>query len=252
MTGCPISVIMPAKNAEPFIADALRSVILQEWPLVEVLIVDDGSDDGTMGIVETFLGALPEIRILDGPGRGPGPARNLALESAKGEVIAFLDAEDLWPKGKLEAQAARVQRDPAPDVVSGSVRWFERQSPTGLVPAADTRTRDMLCVNLGAALFRRSVFDCIGVFDEKFTYGEDLDFFMRIREAEIPMVILPQPTLYYRRHPGSKTYAYTDREKGDFGRALAMSIMRRRRLGKMADLAPLESYVEPAGPGPIR
>ncbi len=252
MTGGAISLIMPAKNAEPFIADALRSVIQQEWPLAEVLIVDDGSDDDTMGVVESFLAALPEIRIIDGPGRGPGAARNLALESAKGEVIAFLDADDLWPKGKLKTQAERIQRDPPPDVVSGSVRWFERQSPTGLMPEADSRTKDMLCVNLGAALFRRSVFDRIGVFDENLTYAEDLDFFMRIRETEIPMVILPQTTLYYRRHPGSLTYTYTDREKGDFSRVLAMSIMRRRRRGNTDDLAPLESYLEPAVSGPTR
>ena len=199
MTVPGISVIMPVKNAAAFIGDALRSVILQDMPLSEVLVVDDHSTDGAMGIVESFLDRLPQIRILDGPGRGPGAARNLAIEAAKGDVIAFLDADDMWPAGKLMAEIDRMGRDPAPDVVTGKVRWFERQNTRALEPAADTRTEDILCVNLGAAIFRRSVFERIGLFDEKFIYAEDHDFFFRIRESDTPMVIMQQPTLYYRR-----------------------------------------------------
>ncbi len=244
-----ISVIMPAKNASGFIADALRSIVLQDHPLEEVLIIDDHCDDDTMDIVASFKAALPQIRVLKGPGRGPGPARNIALEEAKGEVIAFLDADDLWPEGKLECQMARIIREPRADVVAGRVRWFETQSSVGLVPDAKSRMLDSLCVNLGASLYRKEVFERIGRFDEDYVYSEDLDFFMRLRESDIPFVILPRPTLFYRRHPQSMTFKYSDRERRDFGRAITMSIVRRRRQGRTSDLPPMESYVEAAAPG---
>lgn len=239
-----VSVIMPVRNGERYIADAIHSIQVQGSPVAEILVINDGSEDATLKIVEELAEEDRRIRIHAGPCRGPGPARNVGLRAATGNLIAFLDSDDLWPSGKLRVQLDRLARLPEVHMVSGFVKYFDRQIENGLEPARDARTEELFHVHLGASIYRRSVFDQVGLFDEDFLYSEDVDLMLRIREANIPFTIMNEITLYYRRHDSSMTTHLTHEEKRDFNRALMNSLKRRRASGRTA---PLERFAQWVG-----
>jgi glycosyltransferase involved in cell wall biosynthesis len=238
-----VSTIIPVRNGAQYIRDAIRSVTAQSAPVHEIHVVDDGSADGTRKIVEEIALAEPRLRIHDGPARGPGAARNVALRAASGNVIAFLDSDDLWPPGKLQRQLGRLAASPPVAMVSGFVTYFDKQDEIELAPAPDSRISELFHVHLGASVYRREVFDAVGLFDEAFIYSEDVDLMLRIREAKLPITIMRDITLYYRRHPGSMTSALTVREKQDFNRALMNSLRRRKASGEVEALAPFRTLV---------
>ena len=198
MSQLKISVIMPIRNMADYLPAAILSITRQSCPVDEILVVDDGSTDGTSEILARLAGTVSSIRVIPGPETTPSAARNAALAQATGDVIAFLDADDLWPDDKLQRQMNRLQCAPAVDVVWGKVRWFDRQHAAELRPADDARIVDTFAVNLGAGIIRRTVFDRIGPLDASLTYSEDTDFVLRLRDFGVPITVLPSVTLYYR------------------------------------------------------
>jgi glycosyltransferase involved in cell wall biosynthesis len=198
-----VSVIMPAYNSAAFIPDAVGSIRRQAYPRLELIIVDDGSTDGTADVVKGLTDL--NVRYVYQPNGGPARARNHGLRLARGEVIALLDADDLWPPDRLRCQLRYLERDPLTDVVLGRfqcVRTVPR--PDG---GSDMQITSLPVVNLlvGAALYRRRVFARIGGFDEAIRYCEDADWFMRAREQRVPIVVHDDVTLLYRRHGHNMT-----------------------------------------------
>lgn len=243
-----VSVIMPCRDAGRYVDVALRSVWRQEIPVRELVVVDCASTDDSRAVVESHAAAGRPIRLVQAGPLTPAAARNAAVAEATGELIAFLDADDLWPAGKLVRQLGRLAAEPHVDMVSGYVRYFETADASGLEPAAGSRTETLFHVHLGACLYRRGVFDRVGgVFDEDFLYGEDVDLMLRVREAEIPFTILRSVELFYRRHPASLMAADDPRKQSDFRLAAHKSIVRRRAAGTLGrrprDFA---DYVEPS------
>jgi glycosyltransferase involved in cell wall biosynthesis len=242
-----ISVIMPSYRMARFLPDAIASVQRQSRAVAEILVIDSGSDDGTGDVVRALAADGAPVRLIEDSQRGPGPARNLGIRQARGDVIAFLDGDDLYPAGKLDAQIARLEAGPHVDMVSGFVTYFDRLDTATLAPAADARTETLFHVHLGACLYRRAVFDRIGGFSDSLMYSEDVDLLLRVREAGVPFTILRRVTLYYRRHDNSMMTQSDPRKEGDFRRAVAMSLARRRARGRAdQDLPPFETYLEPA------
>lgn len=239
-----MTTIIPVKNGAAFIADALDSIARQALSPDEILIVDDGSTDNTANIVSQYAGSNPAIRLLEGPGKGPGPARNVALKQARGDIITFLDADDLWPADKLQVQIARMMQEPRVDVVSGYVRYFDKLDRDTLAPADESRTNDIFHVHLGAAIFRRAVFEELGEFHEEMTYSEDVDLILRIRESDFAMTILDHITLYYRRHEHAMTAKITQDEARSFNMAIMRSMMRRKAAGISEPLPPFSTLIE--------
>ena len=239
-----ITTIIPVKNGAAFIADALASIDRQTTAPDEILVVDDGSTDNTVDIIQEACKCNPAIRLLNGPQMGPGPARNVALSRSRGEIITFLDADDLWPADKLQVQLARLNKTPRVDVVSGLIRYFDKLSREQLEPAEDSQINDIFHVHLGAAVFRRSVFDRLGLFHEDMLYSEDVDLILKIREAGIPMSILRHVTLYYRRHPDSMTSTMTPDESKSFNMVIMRSMMRRKAAGVNKTFTPFSSLIE--------
>ncbi|MFO1088007.1 MAG: glycosyltransferase family A protein [Hyphomicrobiales bacterium] len=238
-----ISAIIPVRNGEAYIRDAIRSIEAQPIKVAEIHVVNDRSTDGTQSILEDLALRIPALRLHEGPARGPGAARNVGLKAASGNVIAFLDSDDLWPPDKLERQLVRLAASPQVAMVSGFVTYFDKQDEIALAPAQDSRINDLFHVHLGASVYRREVFDMVGIFDEAFLYSEDVDLMLRIREAKIPITILRDITLFYRRHSASMTSTLTMREKQDFNRALMNSLRRRKATGEVEPLAPFRSLV---------
>lgn len=240
-----VSVILPNLDMGRFLPEAFASIFRQSEAVDEVIVVDAGSSDDSLAVIAQEAARHPAIRCLTSSLKNPSAVRNRGLEAATGDVIAFLDADDLWPADKLARQLARMQAAPAVSVVSGFVQYFDKLDRERLAPAADSRTETLFHVHLGAAIFRRSVFDQIGLFDESLRYSEDVDLLLRVREACLPMTILRARTLYYRRHDDSLMAQADPAKERDFKRALAGSLMRRRRQGHSSPLAPFESLIEP-------
>jgi glycosyltransferase involved in cell wall biosynthesis len=236
-----VSVIVPVWNMARFLPDAISSI-----PDVhEIIIVAAESDDDTFDVAQTLAKQRLSVRVLPSPKKRPASARNIGLREASGDVIAFNDADDVWPQGKLALQLKRLDGKPQPDVVAGLATWFKELDRDRLAPVehSSVETKKNL-QQIGASIFRRSVFDRIGLFDESLMYAEDLDLLLRIIEAQVPFVILNTPTLYHRRHGDSMMTRNDPRIKTDFAKAFAMSLARRRKLGLSLAPVSFDRYFE--------
>jgi glycosyltransferase involved in cell wall biosynthesis len=240
-----ISVIIPAYNVESFIGEAITSVVAQTRPVQEILVVDDGSTDGTVARLSDLAAKDARLRILASDRLGPGGARNVGLEAASRPTIAFLDGDDIWPLDKIARQMERLTAADRPDIVSGLIQRFRALAPRSPTPAGEPG-ETMAHVNLGACLFRREVFGVVGQFDERLRICEDVDLMLRVREAGLKLVIMREVALYYRIRPGSltQTPAIKDQQKLDALQALRLSIGRRRKSGRPLELPSFTSLIE--------
>lgn len=229
----PVSVVVPAYNAARFLRDAITSVREQGYAPLEIIVVDDGSADETPELLRAL--AAPGFRRIWQENAGPSAARNRGIEAATGEVIAFIDADDLWPAGKLELQVNRLVADPSLEVVSGRVQYFAQDGRSLDGYHFESEEQALLNINLGAAVFRREVFDRIGLFDEELRFSEDHDWFLRAREQSVRLVVLEESTLRYRLHTGNVTRGRSVRDLM-LPQVLKRSLERRRRRGQGSEL----------------
>ena len=204
-----VSVIIPAYNADPFVGDAINSVLNQSHENLELIVVDDGSTDRTAEIAEAFDD--PRLQVLRQANSGPARARNLGLALAKGEVVAFLDADDSWSPIKLDRQLPELLGDPTVAAV-GCLMHYQSSSGTILGTAGQSvdhidqeriGTGRLLPFPLSSTLIKRSTLDNVGEFDESLRDGaEDLDLMTRVaREGRF--ICVDEVLGVYRIHPGS-------------------------------------------------
>lgn len=209
-----ISVVIPAYNAQQHIRACLDSVFAQSGAFaLEVIVVDDGSSDDTVALVHQ----RPGVRCLSQRNAGPSAARNAGIAMATGEFIAFLDADDLWPVGKLQLQLQLLQAYPASGLVSGDCRQFDRNGwrpqtefgverwgqahwgQTALVQQAYARLLKNNFITTGSVVARRSVLVAAGGFAEDLRLAEDLDLWLRIARSH-PIAWCQHECLHRRRH----------------------------------------------------
>jgi len=221
-----ISVIIPVYNSELFLGEAIESVLAQDYRPIEVIVVNDGSTDNTETIAKRYR---DHILYTKQENRGPAAARNKGLELARGDIISFLDADDLWPEKKLSLQLACLAEDPSLEIVLGLSQVMKLQDGDDKLKFKKWND-PMLLLLFGAAVIRKSVFEKVGFFDETLHHNEDTDWFMRIRERGITITLLKEVTLLYRRHESNMTLDSTARNRY-FVRALKKSIDRRRQKG---------------------
>jgi len=214
-----VSVIIPAHNCAPYLADAVASVLSQGPKIGEVIIVDDGSIDATRRIAEGFPSP---VRVIARPNGGPAAARNSALREARGEYIAFLDGDDVWLPGKIDAQLAYLRENPKTKFVFGRIAYWH-PNDAGEYPAEvvdelddgegiDARASGWIYPQLLldsavctiTVLMHRGVFDRVGGFDESLRTGEDYDYWIRI-SREFEMHKLSRCVARYRLHQGGTT-----------------------------------------------
>lgn len=220
-----VSAIVPVYNGSLFLAEAIESILAQHYRAMEIIIVDDGSTDDTAAVANHFG---REVRYIYQRQKGPAAARNHGARKARGDVIGFLDADDLWTKDKLNVQLARLQEDPKVDVVVGctqrvrEVKIVNGQLQFQPIPPL------WVAFLLGSALFRRTVFETTGLFDETQSYGEDVDWFLRARELGVPIANLRHVAHLYRIHESNMTH---DTSTGNryFLQALKKSLDRRKQ-----------------------
>jgi glycosyltransferase involved in cell wall biosynthesis len=232
-----ISVIMPAYNSERYIADAISSLLTQSGVEVEVIIVNDGSTDGTERIVGAMAAAEPRIRLLTETHRGVAAARNAGLAAARADFITFLDSDDLCAPGRLQRQAQFLIDNDGIDAVSGELLLFDIAGDDGR-PSAEARTMRVTGISLTTVLFRRSVFDKIGRCNEAFQSAEDLDFLLRLWEQRTTLHFEGEVAVYYRRHDRNMTNDAAAIRQSIL-RALHQSLIRRRQAGDCEPLPPI-------------
>ncbi len=188
-----VSVIIPAYNGENFIAGAIKNIREQNYASLEIIIIDDGSTDGT---AEVIAGFKDTVRYVYQPNRGPAAARNRGILMSSGDAIAFLDVDDLWSPNALHRHAGYLAANPSVDIVQGLIQKMQFDKPS---------SSPYRFINLGSALYRKSVFDTVGLFDETLRYNEDTDWFFRAWEHNISKAVLDEVTLFYRIHNGNMT-----------------------------------------------
>jgi len=197
-----VSVVMPVFNGERFIREAIRNIVDQEYPAAEIIVVDDGSTDRTESIVRE----LPcDIRYFKQEQSGPASARNRGIRDTSGDLVAFLDVDDLWPENNLKMLVDEMLRRPDVDVVRGHAQVME-QDPENRNLVFTGSPEEAYPDYIGAALYRKRVFTKIGLFDPALRFAEDTDWYNRAREQNIRMERLDAVTLWVRRHGRNMTH----------------------------------------------
>lgn len=201
-----ISAVIPVYNGERFLAETIDSVLGQTYPNLECIVVDDGSTDETASIVRSYGG---RVRYVEKPNGGVSSARNLGIKTATGQLIAFLDADDLWRPDKIEHQVEIFLRNQDVGLIYSAVRLVDE---TGSVIS---EVRDRFGKNIlerillletpsyltMTGVVPKRVFDDVGYFDEQLSTSADADMACRIA-LKYRTVAIDEPLADYRQHGG--------------------------------------------------
>jgi len=221
-----VSVVMPAYNAAGFIAEAIASVQVQTYPNWELVIVNDGSNDNTAAVVANLKLPKKQLQYIEIDNVGPGAARNRGIVAAKGSLIAFLDADDLWEPNKLERQVQRLIDDSYDLVFSGGRFFGDNAANHPFVTAKGpysgpemfavlyqhNRIPIVSVLATKAALKKAGLFKKTGLLSRK---CEDYDLWLRMAAAGCSFFGLPDKLVRYRLHSASSTHQTLTILQGD-------------------------------------
>jgi len=194
-----VSCIVPVYNGEKYLAEALDSILRQSYRPIEIIVADDGSTDKTAEVVTHYGDRVRYFRQVHS---GAPTARNLGLRVARGEFIAYLDADDLWHQEKLARQMGRFEARPELDVcithlqrfwvpqLQNEMQRFHGHRFAAVLPGYVTQT----------LLARRSIFDSVGSFDTSKRVGDPMDWFLRAAEHGSVIELLPDLLVFQRMH----------------------------------------------------
>lgn len=203
-----ISVIMPCYNAARFVEESVASIFGQTYPNFELIVIDDGSDDDSVAILHSLIQRRAgHIQLLHQDHRGPYPARNLGLRHARGDFVAFLDADDYWRNDFLEKMHAKLIRYNMDWVYCGWQNFGNFTRNTQPYIPSKYENGDMAAEFLRscpwpihAALIKRSVINTVGGFSERRFTSMDYDLWLRIFAVTRKMLLVPEVMAFYRWH----------------------------------------------------
>ncbi len=217
-----ISVVIPAYNARKFIAEAIESVLAQTLPAHEIIVVDDGSTDGTGEFVKERYAR--RVKVIQQENKGASAARNTGIHEATGNILQFLDADDLLLPNKFEVQLDFWRRNPEFDIVYCDYLYFRNgELPTTIPPARPLPQGNLLEIlvnhnvvsTLHSALVPRQVVEAVGGFREGLPVGEDRDFWIRCSLQGFTFGYVPKVLVLYRRHGANITANRLRRAQGE-------------------------------------
>jgi len=235
-----ISVIIPMRNAEAFVAQTLKSILSQDDVRLEIVVVNDGSVDGSAEVVRGLNDS--RIRMIDGPQRGISAAFNAGLAEARGAQLCRCDADDLYPPKRLSRQAAFLRDHPEYGAVCSGYSFI---GPTGQPvrtfaegTAVEDVTPELLAgggrSHMSAFLFRTDLVRQIDGCREWFVTSEDADLQFRLAQAT-RIAFLPIDAYHYRLHDNSITHSQAD-ERRKFYERCAGEFLKQRLAGGLDDL----------------
>ena len=220
-----VGVVIPARDGERYLAEALDSVLAQTHTPQDVVVVDDGSRDGTVAVAERYA---PLARCVSQTAAGIGAARNRGVAEVRGELLAFLDGDDTWPVDRLEQQVEAFRVRPRPDLVFGHIEQFV--SPE---LSSDDRA-DLVCPDspqparlANTMLVPRAVWEYVGPFSIIAVRSEFLDWLLRAREHGLREVMLDCTVLRRRLHASNHGRVKHD-VAGEYALTLKQALDRRR------------------------
>ena len=207
-----VSIIIPVFNGADTLAATVRSVLGQTEPDWELLIIDDGSTDGSIALAETFAAADRRIRVYAFANAGQAIARNRGIERAIGDCLSFLDADDRWHPAKLAAQLAALEADPAAAwVYSWTILTDDDGRAIGqpvASPFSGWIYAPLLVTDFVSSgsnvLVRRSALASVGDFDPDRVPSEDWDLWLRLA-WQFPAALVPAAHVFYRQRPSSSS-----------------------------------------------
>jgi glycosyltransferase involved in cell wall biosynthesis len=239
-----VTVVTPVFNTEQFLAEAIESVLDQDYDPVEMIVVDDGSTDGSADVAARY----PEVTLIRQENQGQAVARNVAVAAGSGEFVTLLDADDMMAPGRLSTQVGFLTDNPEVAGVLGRQRvvlekgaepapWMHDSRAEFDVDGADTAALEAQGLTPfyppPTLTVRREVFDQIGNFDPTFRLGEDMDFLLRLKEAGLQLEPMDQLVLYRRVHGANLTYD-NDGVRKSVLRSFKGRLDRQRRAGGSA------------------
>jgi glycosyltransferase involved in cell wall biosynthesis len=227
MTRPTICCIVPVYNCERYLAQALDSVLAQTyWPL-RIVVVDDGSTDGTASVAATYK---DRIAYLFQENAGPAAARNAGLGQARERFVAFLDADDVWHPDKLAKQMACFEADPDLDLCLTQVAnfWSPELEVEPELRGDERMTAPWPGYTCSSLLARRSAFDRAGLFDPALIVGEDGEWFRRVSRLGLRHHMLPEILTRRRLHEHNLTRRRREESREALLRRVKASIDARR------------------------
>lgn len=206
-----ISVIIPVYNGEKTIRETIESVLNQSCRDFELLVINDGSQDRTLEIVESIQD--PRLKVFSYPNAGQSTSRNRGIALATGEYISFIDADDLWTPDKLEAQVKVLQENPQAAVAYSWTNWIDESSQllgkgSHITEKGEVFAKLLLndfVANGSNSLIRRQALTEVGGFDASVTPAEDWDMWLRLA-AHYEFVAVPSSQILYRISPNSASF----------------------------------------------
>ena len=188
-----VSIVIAVYNGEDFLRDALDSAVGQDYSPCEIVVVDDGSTDGSAAIAKSY----PEVRYIYQENRGPDHAKNTGMWAARGEYFANVDADDTMPPWKVRVQMRYLQEHPEVTCVLGRQEWID--PPPWLT--RDHVYGELDGIPIGSMVLPLRLLKELGGFNED--TGGDLDFLVRLKQAGHRIEVLPDLVLYRRYHGGN-------------------------------------------------
>lgn len=224
-----VSVVVPVYEGERFLEEALRSVVDQDPAPAEVIVIDDGSTDRSGDIARSFG---DPVRVIRQENAGPAAARNRGIAATTGDLVSFLDADDLWPVGSLARRLEVLRAHPDACGVMGRSEIFVRVRREDGAHDAQPFGDPTYGAFLSAMLLRRDALLATGGFREELRFAEDFDLLTKLREQG-ELVVIDDVTHRYRRHDTNMT---TTADPADMtvAEVLKRSLDRRREAGGSA------------------
>jgi glycosyltransferase involved in cell wall biosynthesis len=228
-----VTVIIPTYNRAATLSGAIHSLLRQRRDAdLDILVIDDGSTDGTAELLQTLAASHPQLRFLKQPTNlGVSQARNRGLAALLPEtvVVTFLDSDDLSPPGRFAADLPLLINDPSLDLTYGRMMLVNASDidPAALAPTAEARRLELVGISLSAGLFRRSLIERIGNLCIDLIQSEDTDYLLRIFETGCRFTETSTLCLYYLRHDSNTTTTNAEARRW-LAAALLRSIQRRK------------------------
>lgn len=203
-----IDVIVPVFNGAPYLAETIGSILEQEHPGVNIIVIDDGSTDSSVDIARRFS----NVHVLQQENQGPAAARNAGIRVGEAPYIAFLDADDLWTPNKLNRQLDALHADETLDMVFGGMDYFysPELAPQDYPHKPAPQEKGQL---ISALLVRRSSLMSVGLLHEDLKFGEFIDWYHRAMSAGLKADFVEGTVFFRRLHANNYTRRQTDVKK---------------------------------------
>ena len=227
-----ISVIIPAYNAEKTIKKTVQSVLEQTLADFEVIVINDGSTDQTLGTLESIEDS--RVHVFTFPNSGPQKSRNRGIEKAQGKYLAFLDADDLWTKDKLAEQLQVLQANPEAAMAYSWTNWIDEHDKVWrrgahVSVSGNVAARLLLSDFIGSGsnpLLRTEVVQTLGGFDDDIVAGQDWEMWLRVA-SQYPVVAISKVHVLYRKLPTSSAWSNNvQRQEKGYRQVVAKTIRR--------------------------